>query len=63
MWVRGRLAKADLQRDERGSRSPAPPEQSYRSQISGHVSAPRPMPQYLCKVSSWGHVDEEACAF
>ena len=44
MWVRGQLAKADLQRDERGSRSPAPPEQSYRSQISGHMSVPRPAP-------------------
>ena len=42
MWVRGQLAKADLQRDEGGSRSPAPPEQSCRSQTSGLGSAAQP---------------------
>lgn len=65
MQVRGQLAKADLQRDEGGSRSPAPPEQSCGSQTSGPGSAAQanaPVPQCLWEASSWDHVDGGACA-
>lgn len=40
MWVRGQLAKADLQRDEGGSRSPIPPEQSCWAQVCGPARRP-----------------------